>query len=245
MNFDLALVLKNGGSLVDGSIVTLAIAAVGIAVATLGGGLVCAARLSRETWLRRAAQGYILFFRATPEVVLVFWAYYCIPLIFAAKVSGFWAGSITLGLIGAAFLAEIFRGGIEGVPKGQREAARALGLTSYPIWRLVLMPQALRLSIAPLVNYFSEFLKNTTLLSTIGVADLSLQAYLLGGRTFRYVEFLTAIAFVYFLMIFPVTLYARRLERAAPSGASPNRATRAPFRLALPWATGKSPAAVG
>lgn len=212
MSFDLGLVLRNGGTLLDGALVTLAIALVGALVAVFGGALICAARISKNAVLRSIARGYILFFRVTPEVVLIFWAYYCVPLIFATKVSGFWAGSVVLGLIGAAFLAEIYRAGIESVPRGQIEAAHALGLPAVPKWGVVILPQALRLSIAPLVNYFSEFLKNTTLLSAIGVADLSLQAYLLGGQTYRYVEFLTAIAVVYFFMIFPVTLFARRLE---------------------------------
>lgn len=212
MSLDLGLVLRNGGTLFDGALVTLAIALVGALVAVFGGAFICAARISKSAVLRSVARGYILFFRVTPEVVLIFWAYYCVPLIFATKVSGFWAGSVVLGLIGAAFLAEIYRAGIESVPRGQIEAAHALGLPALPKWWFVILPQALRLSIAPLVNYFSEFLKNTTLLSAIGVADLSLQAYLLGGQTYRYVEFLTAIAVVYFFMIFPVTLFARRLE---------------------------------
>lgn len=212
MSLDLGLVLRNGGTLLDGALVTLAIALVGALVAVFGGAFICAARISKSAILRSIARFYILFFRVTPEVVLIFWAYYCVPLIFATKVSGFWAGSVVLGLIGAAFLAEIYRAGIESVPRGQVEAAQALGLHAWPKWGVVILPQALRLSIAPLVNYFSEFLKNTTLLSAIGVADLSLQAYLLGGQTYRYIEFLSAIAVVYFFMIFPVTLFARRLE---------------------------------
>jgi His/Glu/Gln/Arg/opine family amino acid ABC transporter permease subunit len=212
MSFDLGLVLRNGGTLLDGALVTLAIALVGALVAVFGAAFICAARISKNAVLRSIARGYILFFRVTPEVVLIFWAYYCVPLIFATKVSGFWAGSVVLGLIGASFLAEIYRAGIESVPRGQIEAAHALGLPSLPKWGFVILPQALRLSIAPLVNYFSEFLKNTTLLSAIGVADLSLQAYLLGGQTYRYIEFLSAIAVVYFFMIFPVILFARRLE---------------------------------
>ena len=93
------------------------------------------------------------------------------------------------------------------------------GCRPCPKWGFVILPQALRLSIAPLVNYFSEFLKNTTLLSAIGVADLSLQAYLLGGQTYRYIEFLSAIAVVYFFMIFPVILFrAPARKPARPAG---------------------------
>lgn len=212
MSFQWDLLARYWPVLLQGLWVTLAVAAVGLTIAILGGALICAARRSDRAALSGAARAYIAFFRITPEVVLIFWAYFCIPLITGWRVSGFWAGSVTLGLIGAAYLAEIFRGGIETVPKGQSEAAMALGLRAWPRWRKIVLPQALRFSVPPLVNYFTEFLKNTTLLSAIGVSELSLQAYLLGGQTFRYVEFLTAIAFVYFALIFPFSLLSRRLE---------------------------------
>jgi His/Glu/Gln/Arg/opine family amino acid ABC transporter permease subunit len=212
MTFQWDLIARNWPVLLQGLWVTLAVAAVGLTIAILGGALICAARRSGNAALSGAARAVIAFFRITPEVVLIFWAYFCIPLITGWRVSGFWAGSVTLGLIGAAYLAEIFRGGIETVPKGQNEAAMALGLPPYPRWRQIVLPQALRFSVPPLVNYFTEFLKNTTLLSAIGVSELSLQAYLLGGQTFRYVEFLTAIALVYFALIFPFSLLSRRLE---------------------------------
>ena len=212
MTFQWDLIARNWPVLLQGLWVTLAVAAVGLTIAILGGALICAARRSGNAALSGAARAVIAFFRITPEVVLIFWAYFCIPLLTGWRVSGFWAGSVTLGLIGAAYLAEIFRGGIETVPKGQNEAAMALGLPPYPRWRKIVLPQALRFSVPPLVNYFTEFLKNTTLLSAIGVSELSLQAYLLGGQTFRYVEFLTAIALVYFALIFPFSLLSRRLE---------------------------------
>ncbi|MBX3598907.1 MAG: amino acid ABC transporter permease [Rhizobiaceae bacterium] len=209
---DVDLVLRHSGALIDGARITLAITLVGAIIAISGGSAICAMRISSYRTLRAFARANILFFRVTPEVILIFWAYYCIPLIFDTTVSGFWSGSVVLGLIGAAYLAEIFRAGIAAVPRGQSEAAEALGLKAFPKWTFVILPQALKLVIAPLVNYFSEFLKNTTLLSAIGVMDLSLQAYLLGGQTFQYLSFLSAIAIIYFAMIFPVTLYARHLE---------------------------------
>jgi His/Glu/Gln/Arg/opine family amino acid ABC transporter permease subunit len=212
MSLDWSLIARHAPALLQGLGVTLLIALVGLSIATVGGALVCAARRARSAALSRFARGFIAFFRITPEVVLIFWAYFCIPLLTGQRVSGFWAGSVTLGLIGAAYLAEIFRGGIETVPRGQTEAAQALGLKRYPLWRCVVLPQALRFSVPPLVNYFTEFLKNTTLLAAIGVPDLALQAYLLGGQTFRYLDFLTAIALIYFALIFPFSLLSRRLE---------------------------------
>jgi ABC-type amino acid transport system permease subunit len=172
-------------------------------------------RRSRRRWVAAGAVGFIQFFRTTPEMILIFWGYYCLPLLLDWQISGFWTGSLVLGLVAAAYLAEIFRAGIEAIPRGQWEAARALGLHAYPLWRRVVLPQSLRLMVPPFVNYFTELVKNTTLLSAIGVGELSLQAYLLGGQTFRYVEFLTVIAFGYFLVIFPATVLARRLERGA------------------------------
>jgi His/Glu/Gln/Arg/opine family amino acid ABC transporter permease subunit len=212
MEFQLDILVRNYPLLVSGALVTLLIAAIALAVGIVGGALLCSARLSGRRALNRFVVGYILFFRVTPEMVLIFWAYFCIPLIFDIRVSGLWAGSVTLGLVAAAYLAEIFRAGIEAIPRGQVEAAKSLGLHAAPRWRFVVLPQALRLMVPPLVNYFTELLKNTTLLSAIGVSELALQAYLLGGQTFRYVEFLTAIAFIYFLIIFPLSLASRRLE---------------------------------
>jgi len=212
MEFQFGVLVRNYPLLVSGALVTLLITAIALTIGVALGGLLCAARLSRSKPLNRFAGGYILFFRVTPEMVLIFWAYFCIPLITGIRASGLWAGSITLGLVAAAYYAEIFRAGILALPRGQGEAARSLGLRGTPLWRLVILPQALRLMVPALVNYFTELVKNTTLLSAIGVGELALQAYLLGGQTFRYVEFLTAIAFIYFLIIFPLSLASRRLE---------------------------------
>lgn len=212
MEFQLHVLIRNYPLLVVGALITLLVAAIALAIGLSLGGLLCAARLSRRRALNRIAAAYILFFRVTPEMVLIFWVYFCVPLAFGLRVSGLWAGSVTLGLVAAAYYAEIFRAGIQSLPRGQVEAARSLGMRGVPLWRLVILPQALRLMIPPLVNYFTELLKNTTLLSAIGVGELALQAYLLGGQTFRYVEFLTAIAFIYFLIIFPFSLASRHLE---------------------------------
>jgi His/Glu/Gln/Arg/opine family amino acid ABC transporter permease subunit len=216
MRFDPGFIWLHADALISGLLVTLQILAVGGAIAILGGALLLFVRLGMGSAMRRLAIGYIVFFRTTPEVILIFWAYYCVPFVFDQRLSGFWAGSITLGLIGAAYLAEILRGGIAAVPQGQRDAAASLGLPAYPTWRCIVLPQALRLSVPPFVNYFTEFLKNTTLLAAIGVADLALAAFTLGGQTYRHFEFLTAIAILYFLMILPVSLYARTLERRQP-----------------------------
>ena len=217
MDFRLQVVLSNYPPLLEGVVLTLWAAAVALTIGVALGALGCAVRLSGRPLLDRIVRGYVLFFRTTPEMVLIFWGYFCVPYLFKFKVSGFWTGSIVLGLVAAAYFTEIFRAGVQAVPRGQVEASLALGLSRYPRWRFVVLPQALRLMVPPIVNYLTELLKNTTLLSSIGVAELALQAYLLGGQTYRYVEFLSAIALVYFVIIFPLSMASRRLERRAGS----------------------------
>jgi His/Glu/Gln/Arg/opine family amino acid ABC transporter permease subunit len=215
MEFNTGVLAQHWPLLLQGLQLTVAATLVALAIGVAGGAVLCATGRSRRPWAVRLARAYVHFFRVTPEMILIFWGYFCAPLLLGLQLSGFWTGSGTLGLVAAAYLAEIFRAGIQAVPKGQWEAARALGLRFTPLWGRIVLPQALRLMVPPFVNYFTELVKNTTLLSAIGVGELALQAYLLGGQTFRYVEFLTAIAIGYFLVIFPASLLARRLERRA------------------------------
>tara|TARA_B100001769_G_scaffold249478_1_gene221848 strand:+ start:545 stop:1198 length:654 start_codon:yes stop_codon:yes gene_type:complete len=212
MDYNWNVVFRNYELLIQGLAITVQVTLISVLIGFLIGGIVCAARLSKTNLIKNFAIGYILFFRATPEMILIFWAYFCVPMIFEFKVSGFWTGSVALGLVTAAYLAEIFRAGFNAIPVGQLEAADSLGLKFYVKWRFIITPQLMKIMIPPLFNYFTELLKNTSLLSGIGVAELALQAYLLGGQTFRYVEFLSAIAILYFLMIFPLSFISRKLE---------------------------------
>ena len=212
MDFNWKIIFQNSDLLVQGVVMTFQIILISLIVGVILGCVICAARLSRLNIISKIAVGYILFFRSTPEMILIFWGYFCVPMIFEIRVSGLWTGSITLGLVTAAYLAEIFRAGFNSVPVGQIEAATALGLKFFPKWRFIIVPQLLRIMIPPMFNYFTELVKNTSLLSGIGVAELALQAYLLGGQTFRYVEFLSAIAVLYFLIIFPLSFISRKLE---------------------------------
>ena len=159
------------------------------------------------------AKSYVAFFRAIPEMVLIFWMFYCIPTVGIISFSGFITGSLALGLVAGAFLSEIFRASINSVKKGQWEAGQALGIPKKILWFKIVLPQAARLAIPPFVNYLTELLKATTLLATIGVGELALKAYVLGAQTFRYLEFLTAIAVLYFIIIYPVAFLAKALEK--------------------------------
>lgn len=213
MELEWAVVLRNLPALLDGARITLASFAIALAVGLPLGLVVCALRLRPGGWGAGLGAAYVAAFRAIPEIVLIFWVFYCLPPITGFRVSGLLAGSVALGLVSGAYLGEIFRGGVQSVPSGQWEAARALALPRLTLWTRVVAPQAARLSIPPFVNHMTELLKGTTLLATIGVADLALRAYVLGAQTFRYFEFLTAIAVLYFVIIFPAARLAERVER--------------------------------
>ena len=213
MSLDFGIVARNLPALLDGVWVTLAAFALALAVGLPLGAMVCALRLGRSRWGARLATGYVTVFRTIPEIVLIFWMFYCLPPLLGLRVSGLASGSLALGLVSGAYLGEIFRAGVQSVAPGQWEAARSRALPRRAVWTRVVVPQAVRLAIPPFVNHMTELLKGTTLLATIGVANLALKSYVLGAQTFRYFEFLTAIAVVYFALIFPVARLAERLER--------------------------------
>jgi ABC-type amino acid transport system permease subunit len=166
------------------------------------------------------AQGYVAVFRAIPEMVMIFWMFYCLPPLIGFKLSGLTSGSLALGLVSGAYLCEIFRGAVQSVAKGQWEVSDALALPRRAVWLRVITPQAAKLAIPPFINHMTELLKGTTLLATIGVAELALRSYVLGAQTFRYFEFLTAIALIYFVVIFPVARFAEHIERKLAKATS-------------------------
>lgn len=219
MELDPGVVAQHWPALLAGARVTVIAFATALAMGLPLAALICAGRLRGRGVLARLAGGYVTVFRVIPEAVLIFWMFYCLPPLTGYQVSGLWSGSLALALVSGAYLAEIFRAGVESVPSGQWEAAKALALPRRVTWTRVVIPQALRLALPPFVNFLTELLKGTTLLATIGVADLALQAYVLGAQTFRYLEFLTAIALVYFVIIFPVARLAEAMERRLAAGS--------------------------
>ncbi len=213
MELEPDVVAQHLPALLAGARITMASFTIALALGLPIAALVCAGRLRERGVVARLAGGYVTVFRVIPEAVLIFWMFYCLPPLTGYQVSGLWSGSLALALVAGAYLAEIFRAGIQSVPSGQWEAAKALALPPRITWTRVVVPQAMRLALPPFVNFLTELLKGTTLLATIGVADLALQAYVLGSQTFRYLEFLTAIALIYFVIIFPVARLAEMMER--------------------------------
>jgi His/Glu/Gln/Arg/opine family amino acid ABC transporter permease subunit len=209
VSFDYHVLVQYYPDLLDGWVMTLIIAVIAAVSGTVIGLIVCMVRLSGRRVLPRIAAAYTNVFRTIPEMSLIFWIYFCAPPLLDLRLSAFASGAATLSLVSGAYMAEIFRAGVLSLPKGQFEAAQALALPRLVRWRLVILPQAVRAMTPAFVTYLTELLKNTALLSAIGVAELAYAASTLGAQTFRYMEFMTAIALAFFAIIFPLSVLGR------------------------------------
>lgn len=198
---------------------TLAIAAAAIAFSVVAGMLVALAGLSRHPLLRAVNRAYVEIFRAVPLLVLLLWVYYGLPVVLGLSFSAFWAGVFTLALSDSAFEAEVFRAGIQSVPRGQVEAARTLGLTAAQRFRYIVLPQALRSVLPALGNQFVYVLKMSSLVSVIGLQELTRRANELNVTEYRPLEIYTFLVVEYLALILVASWLVRRLERrmaAAP-----------------------------
>jgi len=184
-----------------------------ILAGTLIGLIVGIVRLRRLPVIDWLLLSYIELFRCTPLLVQIIWFYYAFPVVIGVNIPAHIAAMSVLSLYGGAFYAEIVRGSIESVPRGQWDAARALGLRSLRMMRLVILPQALKPMLAPYVNQSVTQLKNTSLVSVIAVPDLVYNATLINADTYRPLEVYTIVALIYFAILFPATLAGRRFER--------------------------------
>ncbi len=198
---------------VRGVEVTLAYTAGTIALGLVLGLLLGMARLSRSRLVNIPLVGLIELFRCTPLLVQIVWFYYALPVVVNVQIPATVAATLVLSLYTAAFYAEIIRGGIVSIERGQWDAARALGLRPWPMMRLVILPQAVRRMVPPFMNQSIIQLKNTSLVSTIAVPDLLYQGTLITGDTYRPLEVYTAVAVIYFVLLFPATRLVQHYEK--------------------------------
>jgi polar amino acid transport system permease protein len=156
---------------------------------------------------------FVEAFRCTPLLVQIVWVYYALPVVLGVQIPATVAAVMTLSCYTAAFYAEIFRGGILSIERGQWDAARALGLRPWTMMRQVILPQAIRRMIPPFVNQSITQLKNTSLVSTIAVPDLLYNGTLITADTYRPLEVYTVVAVIYFVLLFPSTMLAQWYEK--------------------------------
>ena len=162
--------------LISGSLITVRIWAISIALGVVLGLVTCLMRISPFRPLRAVAWVYIWIIRGTPMLVQAMVVYFGIPQVTGLRLTPFTAGSITLCLNAGAYLAEIFRSGIQAVPKGQSEAARSLGLGAGRTMAKIVLPQAFKIAIPPMVNQFIITLKDTSILTVIGLPEIMNEA---------------------------------------------------------------------
>lgn len=193
--------------------VTVLFAVVTNMIGLVIGLLVGIARSKLSTILTIPLVAYVEIFRCTPLLVQLVWCYYALPVLIGVDIPALVAAGLTLSLYAGAFYAEIVRGGIASIEKGQWDAAKALGMRYWLLMRLVIVPQAARLMIPPIINQTILQLKNTSLISTVAVADLLYQGSVITAATYRPLEVYTIIALLYFAVLFPLTAASTHLER--------------------------------
>ena len=201
-----------------GILVTLAYTAGSISLGLVIGLLVGLGRLSKSRLLNIPLIGFIEAFRCTPLLVQIVWFYYALPVLLGIQIPAVIAAGLTLSCYTGAFYAEIFRGGIISIERGQWDAARALGLRRWAMMRLVILPQAVKRMMPPFVNQSITQLKNTSLVSTIAVPDLLYNGSMITADTYRPLEVYTVVALIYFALLFPSTMLAQWYERRLETG---------------------------
>jgi len=185
MVIDFRVLIRHQDALLEGLQWTLIMFGAGFAIGAGLGLAACVGKLIRRGLFSWISIAYIEVFRTLPEMVTLFWIYYCAPLIFDVRLSTNMSGLVAISLFAGAFLAEIFRGGVLAVPKGQIEAGRSLGVSELWIWCHVIAPQALRIMAPPMVIFLTDLVKATGLLAAIGVTEVVFQAMVISGKTFR------------------------------------------------------------
>ncbi|AWN53304.1 amino acid ABC transporter permease [Methylobacterium sp. 17Sr1-1] len=211
--WDFGLLAQNWPVLLRGLLVTVQLWVPAMAAGLALGLLLGLARLSRSGWVARPALGAVELFRGTPVLIQLIWFFYAFPIVIGLQLSPFAASLLALTLNTAAYCAEIFRGGIQSVARGQFEGARALGMTRAQVMRRVILPQVLRRMLPAFTNRGIELAKVTSLASVISVHELMYQGRLLSSTYYRPLEILTTVAIVYFVLIYPGSVLSARLER--------------------------------
>ena len=199
-------------AIVAGMQATITLSLIAFVGGGLGGLAIALSRTAEFPWLRRTAANFIDFFQGTPLLMQLFLVYYGLP-VFGYHVNIWVAAGLGLTLNASAFLGEIWRGGIQSVPRGQSEAATALGLGYMSRMRDVVLPQALRLSLAPTVGFLVQLIKGTSLAAVIGFVELSRSAQIISSTTYKPLLAYGLAGACYFVLCFPLSRASAALER--------------------------------
>jgi polar amino acid transport system permease protein len=192
---------------------TLAITIAAFFVGTLLALPIALTRISKLPGLNQAVLAWIEFFRTTPPLMHIVWAYYALPVVAGISLDPFTVVAGALACSTSAQMAEVLRGGIMAVPRGQWDAGKVLGLSSMQRLWWVVLPQTLRLILAPSCNVLVSLLKQSSLGAVIALPEIMNRGWILGSQNFRPIEILTMVALIYFALTWPLVLLAAALER--------------------------------
>src|SRR5580698_11093877 len=203
--------------MMSGLQMTLIISASTLVLAMIAGLVIALLDMSRFPPARWIGLTFGEIIRNTPILVQLLWVYYVLPIVFNIRVSSLAGILIGLSLYMAAFISEVYRAGIQAVPKGQREAAQVLGLTPAQSFIRIVLPQAVRMTLPPLASNFVQLIKFSSLGAVISVSEITRRGMELSATNFRPLETFTFIAVVYFLICWPLAMAIRWWERRLAS----------------------------
>ena len=197
----------------QGALMTLFLTVSSVGIGLVVGLFLGLARLSSRRWLRVPAAIFIEVFRDTPILVLLLWIFYCLPILTGLKIDIIESAILGLSIHASAYLAEVYRAGIQSVDRGQMESARSLGMSFRQGMQRIVLPQAIRRMIPPFLNVTADFMKASALASVVGVWELLRQASNLIANTWRPLEAYTAVAVTYLILIVPIVWLTGVVER--------------------------------
>ncbi len=213
MDFDVSLVIKAMPLLIEGALVTVKITALSVAFGIIIGLFAGIARISSFWPVRALAAIYVDFIRGTPLLVQIFLMYFALPVVTGMRIDPFIAAITACSVNSGAYVAEIFRAGIQSIDDGQMEAGRSLGMTWTQTMRYIIVPQAFKRVIPPLGNEFIALLKDSSLVSVIGFEELTRRGQLIIARTYGSLEIWVSVAILYLIMTLTISRLVAYLER--------------------------------
>lgn len=213
MNLNWSVVWAHAGELARGTELTIVLAAATMAIAVPGGIVLALLRLSGSPMLAASSASFTEFFRNLPLILVIYAAYYIMPLALGIAFSPLLTGLVALSLNVSAYNGETFRAGIASIRKGQAEAALALGMSGWQAMREVVLPQAVRRVLPVLASTWVSLFKDTSLVSVIAVGELAYTAMRIRSQSFRVLEMLTAMAAIYWALGYPQARLVEWLNR--------------------------------
>ncbi len=213
MNLNVDLMINSLPLLIVGAGITIQITAISVGLGLIIGMFVGIARICNVKVLRALATVYIDFLRGTPLLVQIFLIYFALPMVVGQRVDPFIAAITACGINSGAYIAEIFRAGIQAIDEGQMEAGRSLGMSWVQTMRYIIVPQAFKNVIPPLGNEFIALLKDSSLVSVIGFEELTRRGQLIIARTYGSLEIWISVALIYLVMTLTISRLVAYMEK--------------------------------